>query len=1014
MKLKLTIPLMILFLGLSLQIIGQRTIKGTVTSTEGEPLIGASVVVKGTNNGTITDLDGKFELKARKGDILEISYIGFNNKDITVGDQDVINIQLEQGVKLDEVVVTALGIKKTKKSLVSAVSNLKKEVLLEGNQQNLPNAIKGKVPGVVVTNSGGAPGASSVILIRGSNSLSGNNQPLFVVDGIPIDNSTEYGESVATSNRAIDINSEDIESVSILKGASAAALYGIKAANGVVIITTKSGKAGRGIMTYSGTVSFDNVVGTPEIQTRYGQGSMLSSGEITKETTFSWNDTALDASVKTYNNIADFYQRALTHNHNLTYSGGNDKSTYYFSAGFLDQDGVINHAGYKRTTLKVKANSKFKKNLIVTGSMNYVNSRADRTRQGSSKSGSFRSLLNYPIDIDMKDYLNEDGTQKHIPGLTDFPIDNPYWSAINNPVTNRVDRYISIGNIIYSPFSFMDIKYTLGTDMFFEKNKSVYSYGSAAFNEGYIGEYGQFKQITTSTAMLDFHKKFNDYNFGLILGNNVEDNYRKATYWSGKDFIEPDFVSINNVEQANRKVSQRIRRYRIIGNFADFKVDWKSLIFLNFTGRYDISSTLPKSNNGFFYPSIGLSVIASDVFNELGIDISDDILSYWKLRTSYAQVGKDAPPHVLATPMMSSTNSYTVDPQGFFRNVYPSGNPGIKPEFTNSFEIGTDLRLFQGKVSVDFSYFNNVSDDQILFIRMPPTAGTFGGYLNDGAIRNKGIELLLGLKPVKTKDIKWDLSLNFAKIQSTVESLPGNIPQVEESDSWAFNGIAEGAAFLNGPVSGIFGREYAKDSLGNLILKADGYPRIADQLTYLGKRDPDWTLGITNTIDYKDFTLSFLWDISYGNKVVNATKAAMAYYGLSPETLDRYTEYTFKGLLPVKEGGETVYKENDKAVILDQDYYQKKYSAVAEPFVEDGSWLRLRYISLTYHLPLKDNMKGKIFLTARNMLIFTKYTGIDPEVNSIGASVKGTGSVGIDNLGTPSTKGVDLGFKFSF
>ncbi len=245
---------MILFLGFSLQMIGQRTIKGTVTSTEGEPLIGASVVVKGTTNGTITDLDGKYELKAKKGDILEFSYIGFNSKDITIEDQDVINVQLDQGVKLDEVVVTALGIKKTKKSLVSAVSNLKKEVLLEGNQQNLPNAIKGKVPGVVVTNSGGAPGASSVILIRGSNSLSGNNQPLFVVDGIPIDNSTEYGESVATSNRAIDINSEDIESVSILKGASAAALYGIKAANGVVIITTKSGKAGKGELSYSGTV----------------------------------------------------------------------------------------------------------------------------------------------------------------------------------------------------------------------------------------------------------------------------------------------------------------------------------------------------------------------------------------------------------------------------------------------------------------------------------------------------------------------------------------------------------------------------------------------------------------------------------------------------------------------------------------------------------------------------------------------------------------------------------------
>ena len=1014
MKLKLTIPTIILLLGFTLQMIGQRTIKGKISSNDGEPLIGASVVVKGTDKGAISDLDGNYQVNAKDGDILVFSYIGFNTKEIEINGQTELNVILDQGVALKEVVVTALGISKPKKSLSYSIENIKNEQLLSGNQQNLPNAIKGKVAGVTVTNSGGAPGASSVILIRGSNSLSGNNQPLFVVDGIPIDNSTEYGESVATSNRAIDINSEDIESVSILKGASAAALYGIKAANGAVIIKTKSGKAGRSEITYNGTVSFDNVIGTPPIQTIYGQGSMLSSGEITKETTFSWNDTILDNGVKVYNNIADFYQRAITHNHNLTFSGGNDKSTYYFSGGYLDQKGVIDHSGYKRISLKVKANSKFKKKLVVTGSMNYVNSRTDRTRQGSSKSGSFRSLLNYPIDINMKDYLNENGSQKHIPGLTTFPIDNPYWSAINNPVNNRVDRFINIGNFIYSPFSFLDIKYTLGTDMFFEKNRSVYSYGSATFNEGYVGEYNQFRQISTSTLLFDFNKKYNDFDFGLTLGNNVEDDYKKTTYLSGTQFLEPDFASINNVEEANRKVKQVIRRYRIIGNFGEFTVDWKSLVFLNVTGRYDISSTLPKSHNKFFYPSVGLSVVASDLMNEFGVDMHNSILSYWKLRGSWAQVGKDAPPHVLATPMLSSTNSYTVDPQGFFRNVYPAGNPGIKPEFTTSFEVGTDIRLLQGKLTVDFTYFDSKSEDQILFVRMPPTTGTFGGYLNAGTVHNNGIELLLGVKPVSTDDFKWDITLNFSKIQSIVDSLPGNIPQVEESDSWAFNGIGEGAAFLKGPVSGIFGRVYARDTLGNLLLKANGYPRIADQLKYLGDRAPKWTLGITNNIDYKKFSLSFMWDVSYGNKVLNATKAAMAYYGLSPETTNRYTEYTFKGLRPVKEGGVTVYKENTLPVVLDQDYYQKKYSAVAENFVEDGSWIRLRYISLAYNLPLKGNRKGKIYLNARNMLIFTKYTGTDPEVNSIGASVKGTGSVGIDNLGTPSTKGFDLGFNFTF
>lgn len=1002
---------MMLLMGFALQMIGQRTITGTITSSDGEPLIGANVLVKGSDVGTICDLDGKYKIMASDEDYLVFSYIGYDPKEVLVGSQTNIDIILTEGVQLDEVVVTALGIKKSKKSLVSSVSNLKRKELLAGNQQNLSNAIQGKVPGVTVTNSGGAPGASSVILIRGGNSLSGNNQPLIVLDGIPIDNSSEYGESVATSNRAVDMNSEDIESLTVLKGPSAAALYGIKAANGVVIITTKSGKSGKSEISYSGSLSYDKVIGTPDIQTTYGQGTMLSNGDISKETTYSWNDSILGSNAKTYNNLANFYQPALSQNHNLSFSGGNDKSTYYFSTGYLDQKGVIDQSGFKRTSLKIKADSKFNKKLSVTGSMNYINSKTDRTRQGSATSGSFRSILNYPVDIDMEDYLNENGSQKFIPNLTSHVIDNPYWSAINNPIDNKVDRFMGVGNITYSPFSFLNITYRLGTDMFFEKNKSVYSYGSSTFEDGYIGEYNLFNQITTSTFLLEFNKQINDFNLDLTLGNNVEDEFRRKTSWYGVEFLEQDFVGINNVESVNRNVGQKISRHRIIGNFSNLVFDWKSLVFLNLTGRYDLSSSLPKSNNGFFYPSVGMSVIASDLLSNSGINTLNDIgVSYWKLRASWAQVGKDAPPHVLATPMMSYTNEYTVDPEGYFRNVFPSGNPGIKPEFTNTFELGTDIRLFQNRLSFDFSYFNSISNEQILLIRMPPSASTFGGYLNGGSITNKGIELLVGAKPIVSKDFKWSLSANFSKVESFVKSLPGTIPQVEESNSWAFNSIAEGAAFLDGPLFGIYGRTYMRDSLGNLLLNSDGMVQTDPALKNLGDREPDWTLGVTNTFDYKKFSLSFMVDVSQGNKVVNASKAAMVFYGLDPVTLNRNQEHVFDGVI-LKDGE---YVQNDKAVVLDQDYYQKKYSAVADHFIEDGSWIRLRYISLAYNLKFKNKSKGKIYVNARNLLILTDYTGVDPEVNSIGAAVNGTSSIGIDNLGTPSTKGIDLGFKFTF
>ncbi len=1016
MKLKFTIPLIILLSGFALQMIGQRTIKGTIKSNEGEPLIGASVVVKGTSNGAISDLDGNYQLKAKDGDYLVFSYIGFNSKEVLVKGQSVIDVVLDQGVALDEVVVTALGISKPKKSLSYAIENIKNEQLLKGNQQNLPNAIKGKVAGVTVTNSGGAPGASSVILIRGGNSLSGDNQPLFVVDGIPIDNSTERGQNVSTSNRAIDINSEDIESVSILKGPAAAALYGIKAANGAVIITTKSGKAGKAEISYSGSVSFDRVIGTPEYQKVYGQGTKFLNGTVSKETNLSWADTPLPDSVPIYDNLADFYQPAMVHNHNLTYSGGTEKTTFYLSSGFLDQKGVIDRTRYRRGSIRLKAGSKLKDNLNVTASVSYINSNSDRTRQGSANSGSFRSILSYPIDINMKDYENPDGSQRKVANLDNAKNDNPYWSIKHNPINNRVDRFLSVGNISYSPYKFMNITYRLGTDIYFAKNKSVYAYGSSIFETGYLGEYSTFNQITTSTLLLNLNKKFGDFSANLTLGNNIEDNFRRKTYWSGVEFIEPDFISINNIEADNRSVGQSISRHRIIGNFGDFKIDWKSLIFLNLTGRYDMSSTLPKFNNKFFYPSVGLSLIVDDLLRETSIaDLSDYGISFWKIRSTLAQVGKDAPPHVLATPMMSATNSFTVDPQGFFRSVYPSGNPGLLPEFTSSFEVGTDLRLLNNRVSVDFAYYHNISDEQILFVRLPPTTGTFGGYLNGGSITNKGIELLLGINPVKTKNINWQLDFNFTKSHSRVNSLPGTIKQVEESDSWAFNGIAEGAAFLDGPVFGIYGRTYERDSLGNLLLDSKGMVKISSQLTMLGDREPDWTLGVTNTFDYKDFTLSFLWDISYGNDVVNATEAALVYYGLSPITLDRYTTHVFDGLRQAGfQDGHIVYEPNDKEVILDQQYYQKKYGAVANNFIEDGSWIRLRYISLAYNIPFKKNMKGQFYINARNMLIFTKYTGVDPEVNTIGASVKGTGSIGIDNLGTPSTKGIDLGFKFTF
>lgn len=999
-------------------------VKGVVTNVDDKTGIpGVSIVEKGTLNGTTTDVDGKFQLTVHQNAILEFRYIGMKTKEVSVTSGKDLYVELSPDqIAVNEVVVTAMGIRKEKKSLGYAVQRVGAVELQDSKQNNLVNALQGKVAGVTVTNSGGAPGASSVIMIRGGNSLSGDNQPLFVVDGIPIDNSTENNPAIASSNRALDINPEDIASISILKGPAAAALYGIKAANGAVVITTKSGKAGKAQISYSGSASVDQVMSTPDIQMVYGQGTQMDDGSTNTSTTYSWAKDPLSASTPRYNNLKDFYKTAITQNHNLTYSAGTDKTSMYMSIGRLDQSGVIDHTNYDRTSVRLKADSKLKKNLDVGGSFNYVNSESDRTRQGSSNSGNFRSILSYPINIDMKDYLNTDGTQKFIPGVDDAPIDNPYWSGINNPINNRVDRFIGIGNVSYNPFDFMNITYRLGSDIFFEKNKSIYASGSATYNNGYISEYEAFNQITTSTLLLNFNKSIKDNNLALTVGNNVESSYYRKTYWTGQNFIEADFPGIDNTESSDRTVGQSTHRKRIVSLFGEFKYDWKSLVFLNATGRVDKSSTLPKNNNVFFYPSFGIAVLPYDILQTTGNDFLSPLgISYWKIRATWAQVGKDAPPHVLITPMASETNSYTIDPGGFIHATYPTGNPGLKPEFTTSMEVGTDLRFFKNRLGVDFTYYNSKSEDQILFVRMPPSTSTYGGYLNAGTVKNSGIELVLNAKPVVAQNFSWNLDLNFSKMKSWVTALPGTIEQVEESDSWAFNSIAEGAAFLDGPLFGIYGKTYLKDDNGNLLLDENGMVQVDPVQHRIGDRAPKWTLGLTNTLHYKNITLSFLWDVSYGNDVLNGTEAALAYYGLSPVTLNRNTQTTFKGLIPTGEvdaNGDIIYTQNTKAVTLDQAYYQDRYAAVGENFVEDGSWLRLRYVTLTYNLPdswFKNKVtNAQIYFTGRNLLLFTGYSGVDPEVNTIGAAVKGTGSIGIDNLGTPSTKGFDIGVRLSF
>ncbi|QNK63374.1 SusC/RagA family TonB-linked outer membrane protein [Pedobacter sp. PAMC26386] len=994
----------------------EKTINGKVTSAEdGLPLPGVTVKIKGTPSGVMTSKNGNYSIKARTGQILVFSFIGSINQEQVIGAATTLNISLKQDSKgLNEVAVTAFGVKQQVRGLGYATQNVKAKEIVESNQANIVNALQGKVAGVQINNSSGAPGSSASINIRGGSSLSGNNQPLFIVDGIPIDNSTPVSQgglvaSVApASNRAIDINPEDIESITVLKGPAAAGLYGLRAASGAIVITTKKGVSGAGKITYSNNFSFDQINKLPAYQSVFKQGEQGVSNAVA---TGSWG-SLLNPGDPVYNNLGNFFKNGFSQTHDVSASGGNEKTTVYASAGLLDQKGIVENTSFTRKSFRISGDTRISDRLKVGGTINYVESNRKYVLQGSGN-GVMGGAL-WPTSDDMRNYLNTDGSQRTLTG-----IDNPYWSRNYKPVTDKVNRVIANGNIVYDPFPFMNVTYRLGTDFYNEKFKSIRGAGTTVVGEekGAIAEVASNNQITTSTLLVTGKKTFwNDFNTNLTLGHNLESNSYEGVTTTGLGFIDPTFTSLNNTLPTSRTSIINTSKRRITGLFGDLNLDYKNLVYLNVRGRNDWSSTVRKDARSFFYPAVSTSILFSEILKEMGIKSDDKTFSFGKFRASWARVGKDAPPYVLATTLGTTTNSSTINPRGFIINSGAYyGNPLLEPEFTNSFELGMDIRFFKNRIGLDVTYYNSTSDNQILATRTPPSSGAFLAYLNGGSINSRGVEAILNIQPIVHQDFKWSVDINFAKNKSIVKSLPGELDRIELSDAWVAAGganVAQAAAFLNGSLFGINGMVWKTNSSGKLLLDNNGYPQIAPALSVIGDRNPDFTAGITNTFTYKNLSLSFMIDIRRGGDIFNNTENAMVYSGTSKKTIDRGTK-VFDGII------ESTGLPNTKSVKLDQNYYQSLYAKQGYDFVEDGSWYRLRYATVSYNFP-KPMIKKiglsnlQVSLTGRNLILITKYSGVDPEVSGSGAGVSGSGSFGFDNLGIPATKGFDLGLRLSF
>jgi len=1001
---------------LTTQVMAQQiTVTGKVTSADdGLPLPGVSVKIKGKTGGVSTDTEGRYSIKAESNETLVFSFIGTVSQEIAVNGAKVINVKLKQDSKtLNEVAVTAFGVKQEIRSLGFSTQNVKAQEIVDSQQPNIVNALQGKVAGVQITNSSGAAGSSANIMIRGGSSLSGNNQPLFILDGIPVDNSTPVGQggfaaSVGpASNRAVDINPEDIETITVLKGPAAAALYGIRAASGAVVITTKKGSGGAARVTYQNSFSFDHVNKLPEMQSQFKQGEQ---GVYSATAQNSWGP-AFAPGEKVYDNLGNFFKNAFAQTHDVSVSGSSDLTHYYTSASLVDQGSIVDNSTFKKKSFRINADTKVGEKLTVGGNANYV--RTDREYLSQGSANGIMGVLYWPRNLDMKDYLNPDGSQKI---LNTTGNDNPYWTIQNKPFTSNVNRIIAQGNLDYNPFSFLNFSYRLGTDYYTESFKSIRMPGTVETDalKGAIAESLGTTQITTSTAILTGKKKIgSDINLSLSIGNNIEMSSAQVVNSASANFIDPTFASINNTRSQDRTTSESLTRRRIFSWFGDFNADWKGIAYLNFKGRNDWSSTLPVKDQSFFYPSVSASVILTDLLKELGAKSDDRIFSYGKIRAAFSNVGKDAAPYSLSTALATLTNSFTINPRGFIINSNNAfGNPSLVPEFTRAFEAGVDLRFIKNRFGIDITYYNSKSDNQILITRTPPSSGSFLATLNGGSIQNRGVEIVLNTKPITGGDFRWSIDVNFAHNTSTVKELPGKLDRIEISDAWAAANVAQGAAFLGGSLFGINGNVWKRNAQGQLLLDNKGYPQVSVILNNLGDRNPKFNAGITNTFNYKDFMFSFMVDVRVGGKVFNATENALVRSGLSTKTLDRGNK-VFDGII------ESTGAQNTLSVPLNQNYYQTIYANQGYDFVEDGGWTRLRYATLTYNMPTKYlgriKIKGLSFsATGRNLILITKYSGIDPEVSGSGAGVGGSGSFGFDNLGVPATKGFDVGLKLTF
>ena len=1027
-----------------------RTISGTVTGEDsGEALPGVNVIVKGTNQGTVTDIEGNYNLSVADGaETLSFSFIGYQTQEVPINGQSQIDIQLGSDTKqLSEVVVTALGIEREERSLGYAVQEIDGEALNKVNETNVVNSLQGRVAGVQINGNTGGLGGSSRILIRGANSVAGQNQPLFVVDGIPLDNSNfnttdqQRGASgYDYGNAAQDIDPNNIESVSVLKGASAAALYGNRAANGVIIITTKKGSARQGVgVTVNSQVLFQDVLVLPEYQNLYGGGAgpfrQNADGQdvVLFNVDESWGPRLDGRPVRQWysyypeieefngqatpwvahpDNIRDFFETGLQNTNSVALEGGNETGTFRLGYTNLNTKGIMPNSNLNRNTLNFNGSLNLTDKFTASAGINYVRTDAKgRPEQGyGNVIVQFNHFGQRQLDMNLLDQYwitptGEQRTWNRRSAANPFPqyANNPYWIRRKNFQNDDRQRVYGNVNLSYEFTDWLTLTGRLLHDYYTDRREERIANGS--IDQSSYSEDVREVRETNADLILTADKNLNeDLSITGLVGVNTRFNSLYRNYGETVGGLSvPDFFNLEN--STNRPTIDDIKEERRINSiFGSATLGWRDLIYLEGTLRNDWSSTLPDGNNSFLYPSVG----GSFVFSALeGINDSP-ILSYGKLRASWAQVGNDTDPYRTALTYQPRDN-FGANP--VYRVPLQRNNVNLRPEETRSYEFGVETQFFQNRIGIDVTYYNSSSTDQIFEVPVTGAAGYTSQIVNAGEVTNQGVELLLRATPVETENFRWDIVVNWARNRNRLESLTED-QSVYQISAGLF-GVTT-VAIEGQPLGSLYGSdfEYAPD--GSKIVDGNGLYVQSDSLRAIGTTLADWTGGITNTFTYKGLSLNVLVDARQGSDIYSITNLFGKYSGLMEETVAgniREEWLIAEGVQNVAEEGEAPRYERNNTAVDPQTFFSSMFGN-GRASTYDGSFVKLREVSLSYTLPnglFENRIKNvSLSLIGRNLaMIYKKIPHIDPE--SVASS---TNAQGVEGGVLPSLRSYGFSVRF--